>query len=167
MLYAAFPLLFVVGLGTDDPKAWIAVAAFFFMPTAIGLIEAITTKDKSKPFVQRWWDKASSSQTSAPAKSDGLDTVIDAPQTFFSILLVFIFLAFSLGHRYASLAAPTLVLKSDPTKAFIVVYGDKWFFRPLDGTDKPRSLARGELHIITGDNVKEVVLLDRPKADGF
>lgn len=162
MLYAALPLILIAGLGWDDRKLWVAAAAFFLLPTVTGLIDALTASDKSIPFTQRWWKKALSFDA-APSSSDGLDDLIDKPQMFFSLALLFTFLAFSMGHRYASFAEPRLVLKSDPAKAFVIIYGEKWFFRPLDEIRKARSSTPGDLLILTGDSVKEVVLRERPK----
>lgn len=161
MLYVAIPLMLIVGLGVVDTKAWIGVAIIFLMPTVIGLVEALTTKDKTKSFTQCWWDKASSSVGSTPSKSDGLDSIIDTPQIFFSAVMLVIIFSFSLGHRYAALVTPKFLLKSDPSKVLIVVYGDKWFFRPVGEAGKAKGSAPGELYILSGDSLKEVVLFDQ------
>jgi len=162
MLYAALPLILIAGLGWDNKNLWVAAAVLFLLPTVTGLIDALTASDKSIPFTQRWM-KRLLSPDSKPSSSDGLDELIDKPQLFFSLSLFVTFLAFSTGHRYASFAEPRLVLKSDPTKAFVVIYGEKWFFRPSDEIQKARNLTPGDLFILTGDSVKEIILHERPK----
>lgn len=161
MLNAALPLLLVASLGASDAKWWIAAAAFFFTPALSGLIETLGSHDKNAPFAQRWWDKTSSGFDSKPYTPDRLDLVIEKPQMFLAASLLLIFLTSLLGYRYASWQKPVRVMQSDPSKAFIVVYGDKWFFRPIDEIERPSNPAKRELYILSGDGIKNLVLQNR------
>jgi hypothetical protein len=116
--------------------------------------------------MQRWWEQSSFELNESEKPKDGLHALIDVPQQYFSILLFSMFLAVAVGNRYASLATPSMVTKSDPSKALIVTYGERWFFRPLQEVNQPRGTSKGELYVLSGDSTKEVVLIPttRPNA---
>jgi hypothetical protein len=162
MLYAFLPFLFLLGMG-NEKRLWILFIFSFLVPSLSGLGEALFAKNKNQPFSQRWWEHS----VSAPEKQkDGFHTYIDVPQLWFSILFFSVVLSVAAGNRYASLATPTMVAKSDPSKVLIVIYGERWFFRPLQEVDQPRSTSKGELHILSGDSTNEVILIPaaRPNA---
>jgi hypothetical protein len=158
MLYASPLFIFIISRG-NDARMWIGFAALFLLPLVVGLIPAILDKDRSLPFAQRWWKHAAFEFREPQASGDNFDSVIDVPQMWFSVAMVVIFLSFSLGDRYASLATPSQLLKADPSKVLVVVYGEKWFFRSAKETQSPRRSAKDELLILSGDNVKQVALL--------
>lgn len=159
MLYAFLPFLFLLGMG-NEKRLWIAFILMFLLPTFIGLCGALFTKDKSQPFSQRWWVHS----VHTPEKQkDGLHSYIDVPHLWFSVLMFSVVLTVAAGNRYASFATPTMVVKSDPSKVLIVVYGERWFFRPLQEVDQPRSVSKGELHILSGDSAEEIVLVSAIK----
>jgi len=115
--------------------------------------------------MQRWWEQ-SSFELNEPEKSkDRLHALIDVPQQWFSILLFSMFLSVAVGNRYASLATPTMVTKSDPSKALIVTYGDRWFFRPLREVNQSRGTSKGELYILSGDSIKEIVFIPATRSN--
>jgi len=65
---------------------------------------------------------------------------------------------FHLGMAYASIYMPRYFLKSDDSKALVVVYGDKWFFRTVDDSKRTmRSVT--DLYILSGDKVDDIVLV--------
>jgi len=155
MLYASLPLLLIIGIG-NETKLWLGFALLFRLPSAMGLLGTLSSADRSAPFLQRWWEKSSGDLFAPPAPTDGLDSLINLPQQWFTVVLLVVFLSVALGHRCASLGGARFLLKSDQSKALVVVYGERWFFRPVAELGQPRS--SGDLLILSGDSTKELTL---------
>jgi hypothetical protein len=162
MLFAALPFLFLLGMG-NETRLWELFIICFLFPSVSGLLGVLLSKDRSQPFSQRWWERSSFWLEESEKPRDKLHSLIDVPQQWFAASLLSMFLVFALGIRYASLATPTMVTKSDPAKALIVIYGERWFFRPLQEVNQPRRVSKGELYVLSGDSAKEVTLIPAPK----
>jgi hypothetical protein len=162
MLYASLPVFFEVVLGSAT-RVWIGFAALFVLHLVLGLGSAILERNPSLPFLQRWWMQMAFQSNEPEARSDNLHSIIDVPQMWFSVAMVVIFLSVALGNRYASLATPSQLLQADTSKVLVVVYGEKWFFRNAKDVRLSRREAQDELLVLSGDNVKQVVLLPEKK----
>jgi hypothetical protein len=158
MLYASFPVFFEIGLGSPT-RVWVAFAGLFLLHLLIGLVHAIVDRNRDSSFLQRWWDHAAFNSQKSEVPNDTLHSVIDVPQLWFSVAMVVIFLSVALGNRYASFATPSQLLKSDASKALVVVYVEKWFFRDIKHVRHSRREAQDELLILSGENVEQIVLL--------
>lgn len=159
MLYAFPPFLFLLGVG-NELRIWIIFIISFLFPSVMGFFGALFSKAQSPSFVQRWWEQSSFELNGVPeVPKDRLHSLIDVPQQWFSVLMFSMFLAVAVGYRYASEVLPSMVTKSDPSKAFIVIYGERWFFRSMSEVNQRRSISKGELTVISGDSAKEVVLI--------
>lgn len=158
MLYALLPFLFLLGLG-NEMRLWVLFIILFLFPSVLGFFGALFAKDRNQPFMQRWWEQSSFELKEPEKPKDRLHSLIDVPQQWFSVLLFSMFLAVAVGHRYASFATPSMVTKSDPSRALIVIYGERWFFRPLQDVNQPRGTSKSELYILSGEEAKEVVLI--------
>jgi hypothetical protein len=164
MLFALLPFIFILGMG-NDPKLWALFALCFFLPSLVGLFGALLSKDKSNSFTQRWWNETVSVAKESENPKDKFNLFVDTPQLWFSVLFFSMILSVAAGNRYASIAVSSVVTKSDSSRALVVIYGERWFFRPVSELSQSRVKSKGELHVISGDSTKEITLMFTEKSD--
>lgn len=159
LVYAA-PIILLIPMAKIGEHLWMLFIIMFCLSVILDLISCISPKSNSQTYLQYLRNKNRNTTISA----DDIESIIDQPQEMLGRSLGIILLAFMYGYGYASWANSNDLLKSDPTKALVVVYGDKWFFRSSNEIAQPRSMSNGQLLVLSGDVVKNVTLEFQNKA---
>jgi hypothetical protein len=160
MSYAFLPFVLLVAVGGNSWAYWLMVLTFS-IPFAIGLIPAFRARETGEGFFQRWWKESAFELTPEAHKSDHLEGDIERPQRWIAVALLSTFLFYGLGMRYAKIVTPDQMLLSDPSLALIVVYGDRWIFRPVDSLTSDPAFGRPQLTILSGSKTEDLRLQNR------
>lgn len=157
MLYSLLPFLLFFGAG-NSKQLWILFAITFIYPTFLSFVEALSSRNTSTPFLSRWKNSSLASLQTPPTKTDGLENVIDKPHTWITVTLFFAVLTTGAGIQYASSVAPTVTIEAYPDKVLVAIYGDRWFLRPIKEVDRSRNSIGGELLILSGEKLENVMV---------